>query len=305
MIPARFVISIGLLLLAPSLANAEWTVDFDELTPTTPNATGEGNYFDGYGASAVSGSWSSGGVTFTTNSFGPGWSYSNVNDTATGEFTNQWAAITGSGFGGVGNYALASGYKDVVVHPFNAEAFDPLNRDHLFSIPYFETPSGFMASSMRVTNTTYAHAVMANGDAFAKKFGGLGGADEDYLLLSAYGVDSEGNPLGISAEFYLADFRFADNALDYIVNTWEMFDLSPLAAAKTIHFNLTSSDLGAFGMNTPGYFAVDNLILTAVPEPGSLAMLVAVGFLAASRVGRVIGDPRRVRRQFTGRGDHQ
>ena len=36
----------------------------------------------------------------------------------------------------------------------------------------------------------------------------------------------------------------------------------PLSLAKTLEFNLTSSDNGLYGMNTPAYFAMDDLVLT-------------------------------------------
>jgi hypothetical protein len=80
--------------------------------------------------------------------------------------------------------------------------------------------------------------------------------------------------------FYLADYRFEDNAEDYIVKTWEWFDLSSLGRADSLMCTLGSSDTGMFGMNTPAYFCVDNLtikttgyiaeVLEYTPAPGQL-----------------------------------
>jgi hypothetical protein len=81
-------------------------------------------------------------------------------------------------------------------------------------------------------------------------------------------------------EFFLADYRFADNGLDYIVDSWEYVELASLGVVKSLEFGLSSSDAGALGMNTPGYFALD----TVVPEPGSVLLLVLGGFLAWRRV---------------------
>ena len=96
----------------------------------------------------------------------------------------------------------------------------------------------------------------------------------DWLLLTAYGTDENGNPLGASVDFYLADYRFADNTQDYVLNDWAYLDLSTLSGAAQLHFNLSSSDVGFFGMNTPAFFAVDDIaFVTAVPEPSAVAML--------------------------------
>ncbi len=81
---------------------ADTVVDFNEFVLPA------NDYFDGYGFNATTGAWTSQGVAFKTKQFGPGWSYSNVNDASTPGFGNQWAAITGSGVGGTGNYAIGN-----------------------------------------------------------------------------------------------------------------------------------------------------------------------------------------------------
>src|SRR5690606_18804829 len=40
---------------------------------------------------------------------------------------------------------------------------------------------------------------------------------------------------------------------------WAQVDLSDVAAAERLEFSVTSSDVGAFGINTPAYFAVDDI----------------------------------------------
>jgi len=56
----------------------------------------------------------------------------------------------------------------------------------------------------------------------------------------------------------LADYRFEDNAEDYILNEWIYVDLTVLGEVDSLQFSLTSSDTGAVGMNTPAYFCIDN-----------------------------------------------
>ena len=72
----------------------------------------------------------------------------------------------------------------------------------------------------------------------------------------------------------LADFRFSDDGLDSILEEWVFLDLSGLGAVRELHFGFESSDVGVFGINTPTYFAIDDLV--TVPEPGA-ALLIGLG----------------------------
>lgn len=191
-----------------------------------------------------------------------GWSYSNVVNTTTPGFTNQYASFAGGGDGSP-NYGVA--FQDF---------FTPVT-------PSIVLPVGDRPLSVRLTNTTYAALSMRDGDSFAKKFGGPTGNDPDFFRLTIHGFDAANAPTG-AVEFYLADYRFADNSLDYIVSQWTLVDLTPLGSAARLEFGLDSSDNGMFGMNTPAYFALDNLAVTPAPEPGSL-MLAALGAMLAAR----------------------
>ena len=62
-----------------------------------------------------------------------------------------------------------------------------------------------------------------------------------------------------SVDFYLADYRFADNSEDYIVKDWTFVSLEALGDVDSLLFSLTSTDNDSmFGMNTPAYFCMDN-----------------------------------------------
>ena len=231
-------------LLLPGFACGQIVIDFDELQP--PDQGNGDFYFDGYGATASAGSWASQNTEFNTNMFGPGWSYSAVNDTMTAGFTNQWAAITGTDFSGSGNYVLANSFAA--------------------SGAILNLPSGLRAESMVVTNSTFAFLSMLKGDNFAKQFGGDSGNDPDWFRVIFHGfkeLDGMGTPTG-NQEFLLADYRFEDNRLDYIVDTWTLVDLSNLGPARSIGVQFESSDVGKFGINTPTYVAIDQLFL--VPD---------------------------------------
>ena len=112
---------------------------------------------------------------------------------------------------------------------------------------------------------------MRDGDDFAKQFGGAGGDDPDFFSVTFTGWDDinlGGSSIG-SVEFFLADYRFADNNLDYIVDQWMEVNLNSLSSARSIEISFDSSDVGMFGTNTPLYVAVDNVTYSAasVPEP--------------------------------------
>ncbi len=226
------------------------------------------------GGPVVVGEFESEGVFFN-NVFSPsfgswtGWSYSNTTDTTTPGFTNQYSAIAGQGAGSSNTYAVA--FRDTREGVVWEDTYP------LPTISMAPNLSGTTFQSVSITNTTYAALAMRNGDPFAKKFGGVAGDDPDWFLLTIEGKDDEGLSTG-TLEFYLADYRFADNSQDYIVEDWAVVDLSSLQDATSLEFKVTSSDVGTFGINTPAFFALDNLVLAE--ENRHLAVSVDRGTLA-------------------------
>ncbi len=232
-------------------------LDFENVPLGTPDGgTGYNNGMSGRGNLTVD------GATFhnTFTDFGggftgwDGFSFSNLTDTTTARFGNQYSTFAGSGAMGSSRFAI--GTTDA---------------------GYSFSQTDLAGTGALITNTTYAALSMMNGDGFAKKFGGADGNDADFfkLIISGYsgGIATRG-----VVEFFLADYRFGDNSQDYIVDDWTYVDFSALGVADEVRFGFDSSDVGGFGINTPLYFAMDNL--TAVPEPGALA-LALLGCVAA------------------------
>jgi hypothetical protein len=212
-------------------AMAQSVAKFDDLT-LAPESFWNG--------SDLSGSFKSSGITFY-NSYNKDWqswigfAYSSKTDVTTAGYNNQYSAITGSGYAGSSNYAVCYPAPSAEI------GFDVTTK----------------ATGFYVTNSTYAYLSMKNGDQFAKKFGGETGNDPDYFRLMIEALNADGKAVD-TVYFYLADFRFADNSKDYILNKWTWVDLSQLKEASKLRFSLSSSD-NSFGyMNTPGYFCMDD-----------------------------------------------
>ena len=236
-------LSFAAFALVASTAQANSTIDFDELDPAArPIYSGSTPNFTSQGATFFGGAWS-------------GWSYSNDNDTTTPGFTNQYAAYTGTDYSGTGNYGI------------------------VFSSSTFSLPTGKTIESLRITNTTYAALSMLSGDQFAKQFGGVTGDDPDFFEVTFTGKDDLDQTTG-TVTFRLADYTFVDNNQDYIVDDWTLLDMTALGDATSVQTSWASSDVGGFGINTPLYAAIDQIVL--VPEPSS-AVLLALAGLAMTR----------------------
>ena len=219
----------------------------------------------------IESSFSSGSASFgnSLTDFGggfyswSGFSYSNTTDTTTPDFSNQYSAIAAGGAEGSANYGVAY-----------VSAYGTAPRIE-FDLPTVLGGAWF-------TNTTYTALAMRDGDAFSKQFGGASGTDPDWLLLTIYGLDASDAITG-TLEFYLADFRFEDSADDYIVDSWTFVALDGLGEVTALEFAMSSSDVGAFGVNTPTYFAIDSITPVPVPPAFLLCAPAVVALLRASR----------------------
>lgn len=161
-----------------------------------------------------------------------GFAYSNMTDSVTSGFMNQYSAKAGIGHAGSEKYLVAYGSEVMV--------------------KLTGTALGHPVKGFRITNSTYAYNSMRDGDMFARKF-----HNGDWFKIIAHGYYN-GVMKPDSVGFYLADFLQPDSTHNYIVRTWDWFDLSALGKVDSLVFKLSSSDNGSFGMNTPAYFCMDH-----------------------------------------------
>lgn len=176
---------------------------------------------------------------WATSTFGGYWSkgfsYTNKTDSSNGGYQNLYNCIAYKGYNNSNYYATAQ----------------------TNGIIKLKTSTDNVVDGFYINNTTYAYKSMKSGDMFAKKFGGASGNDPDWFKVTVKGYYN-GTMKTDSAEFYLADYRFSNNALDYIVKGWQWVNCSNLGVVDSIQFFMYSSDNGSFGMNTPAFFSMDN-----------------------------------------------
>jgi hypothetical protein len=240
---------IGAAVLCCARARAD-VADFENL-PLAPSSHGPEETVPGV-------SFTSGGLTFNNHYLEVpwpswhGWTYSNMTDTTTPGFGNQYSASTSIGYNNSAKYGVAyCNVSSLTSPPPTITAAQ--NQNAVFQSAYF-------------TNTTYAYLSMRDGDQFAKKFGGPNGTDPDWFKLTISGWNAASAIVG-AVEVYLADFRAPSDRPDnpiksnYILNQWRRVDLAGFGSeVRRVSLELSSTDNDPlWGMNTPAYVAMDSI----------------------------------------------
>jgi len=210
-----------------------------------------------YNGSDGAGGFNSGEATFVNNynsSWGSwdGWSVSKTTDTTTPGLTNQYSAYTGGAHSGE-NYGI-------------------FYETYLGLAPTIDFGGPVTLSSAWITNTTYAYLAVhdtkdGNTTPFVKEF-----SEGDWFKLTVSGFDAQGQQTNF-LDIYLADYTDANPDNWYVLDAWKQFDLSALGTVYGLGFDLDSTDYSYGYMNTPAYFAMDDLDYNAMPIPGAIWLL--------------------------------
>ncbi len=185
------------------------------------------------------GSDGSGGMTIEkatfNNSYNADWgswsgfAFSNVTDIETPGWANQYSAYIGSGADANNTYAVSFVTGEVASITFSSKV---------------------NMVSAKFTNSTYPYLSMLNGDGYAKKF-----EDGDWFKLTITGYNDAEQVA--TFDYYLADYR---NSETNIIEDWTKVNLDKFEGINKLVFTLSSTDNGDYGMNTPAYFCMDDLV---------------------------------------------
>jgi hypothetical protein len=186
------------------------------------------------------------GITFrsyvaTAYTFWCGFTISGNHNMTVGDYTNESSVYNTKGQSG-SKFALCYDGTEMLGDEYKSQFYVADGSDKVFDHVY-------------LTNSTLAALSMLNGDAFCKKFTY---GDKDWFKVTITGFDHTGAEKG-SVDFYLADFRTTSSV--GVVTDWTKVDLRLLGAVQRVEFSLSSTDNGAWGMNTPAYFCLDDLAL--------------------------------------------
>lgn len=159
-----------------------------------------------------------------------------LDDVKAGSYTTQLSVLSGpngnGGRNGSANFGIAFDGSSMMGTPTAQMLFyDGTERviDHMY-----------------ITTTAYTLNSLMYGDGFSKPAG-----DDGWFAVTATGYNLDEEKTG-ETTFYLC-------RNGKIVNDWEKWDLSSLGEVLYVTFYCTGSDMSAYGLNTPAYFAFDDV----------------------------------------------
>ena len=180
-----------------------------------------------------------------------------------------------------GNYKDDSQFNSVVAGGMQSEKFAVCYYNEYQANKYDEYPEIYAEDNIKpeyayITNTAYTVKSMTEGDSFSKKFD-----ETDWLKLTIIGLDNEDKETGEPVEFYLAKDG-------NIVTEWTKVDLTSLGVCSHIRFTMDSSDKSYGYMNTPAYFALDNMKAENTTDKPTAVKGVAVVKESAQKVQKLM-----------------
>jgi len=170
----------------------------------------------------------------------------------TGGMSNSWGGQYGYSEGG----SAISNYVDTALT-------EHANYMYQLAVPVSNGSNNFAV--------VYAPATLCFKDSLARQIKSIDICPTTYLLgMELYG-DGYGYTSALTnAGSYLTLVITADNGTTMnvdlardgnILQGWKQIDLSGLGEVKSIHFSMVGSDTGDYGLNTPAYFAFDNVVV--------------------------------------------
>lgn len=249
-------------LLAASNADAQVTVDFEEFNLEQDQVNLGKELTPGEGFVSQGFKFCNGYMDYSGYEYFDGFAISTMTSTKFESLSDQYNSCVGFGADksktyAVFFYSVYGGNAMEIVH----------NENRLF------TPQ-----KVAITNAAYAVSSMNNGDSFAKKF-----TEDDWFRLYIIGHKD-----GVVTDTVTVDLA----AGGMLLFTWKTIDLTALGEVDRIELSMSSTDIGAYGMNTPAYCCFDNFVTLVGEATGSKS--IAASASKASVEGILSPDGTRI-----------
>lgn len=174
-----------------------------------------------------------------------GFEISNVSDASYNDYSHPLAAQPLEGANGTENYAVA-------FVPVDFMGPDPAATIPV-EVKFSNVPENYKLSSISVANQLIAYDYMQQNFA----------ANEFYMHLIVRMYDEQMEMID-SVIFPLADYT---GSTGYILEDWEAIDFSEIEEnIAMLTFDLVGNDMGQYGLNTPAYFALDEIVFSEIEE---------------------------------------
>ncbi|MFR9592300.1 MAG: DUF4465 domain-containing protein [Rikenellaceae bacterium] len=151
-------------------------------------------------------------------------------------YTEQLSVSVDGGNNGSSNFCVHHGYVDA---SSAGEEFPTLS---------FKDDIARVVDHMYVVATSYLINYVTNGTGSYSSF-----ADGHYLTIVATGYNGD-----VETGSLTFDIAKYDGSVSY-TSDWTKWDLSSLGAVTSIVLNMEGNDTGEWGLNTPAYFAFDDV----------------------------------------------
>ena len=129
----------------------------------------------------------------------------------------------------------------------------------------FTTSKSYEAVGAYFNLSSYPYYSIEDGDSFSRAF-----TNGDKFTLIVHGVDADENEKTVEVE--LASYSNGNLTIN---RGWTYVDLSSLGTINQLWFSMTSTDSGAYGMNTPAYFCMDKLMVKEAGQNAAESVAVS------------------------------
>lgn len=168
-----------------------------------------------------------------------GCSYSNMTATSFESYDkDQWNSAAGHGAAGSANYGVLYG--------------NSLPNTPMEVIKVADAPEGRVVKGMNITNSAWVVECVKNGNGVATKF-----AQGSWFKVIFTGTKADESTA--SVEYYLADYRSANEADWTCLTDWAWLDLSSLGKVVSLSVSFDGTDKSYGYLNTSTYVCIDNV----------------------------------------------